>query len=138
MSDKIREAQRLALSFAEKSTSSLTANAHIRGLCKLLDVALAQQPAHAVPDGWKLVPAVPTQEQNDAGRAVLVGGAVPMAKVYRAMLSAAPAAPVAVQEPVATLTVYSEGSCKLIDFDGAKAAFSLPDGTFLPLLLPLR
>lgn len=55
--------------------------------------ALAQQPVTAVPDGWKLVPAVPTQEQNDAGRAVLVGGAVPMAKVYRAMLAAAPAAP---------------------------------------------
>lgn len=42
-----------------------------------------------VPAGWKLVPEVPTQEQNDAGRAVLAGGAAPMVKVCRAMLAAA-------------------------------------------------
>ena len=48
--------------------------------------------AGQVPEGWKLVPLVPTQEMHDAGRAVLENGAhVPMAKVFQAMIAAAPA-----------------------------------------------
>lgn len=68
MSDKIREAQRVAMSFAEQSTDSRTAIAHIRGLCKLLDSALAQQPAAAVPKSWISV----SERLPDHGDAVQV------------------------------------------------------------------
>lgn len=46
--------------------------------------------APAAPEGWKLVPVVPTQEMHDAGRAALAPGNVPLAKVFRAMVDAAP------------------------------------------------
>ena len=58
-----------------------------------LNAAPVQQVS--VPDGWRLVPVELTQDMHDAGRAALASGSVPMAKVYRAMLSAAPAAPAA-------------------------------------------
>lgn len=57
------------------------------------DIALgwAQQPLYAIPEGWALVPKVATQEMSDAGRAALAaGGSVPLAKVYRLMVAAAP------------------------------------------------
>ncbi|KJU81030.1 hypothetical protein N619_01325 [Ectopseudomonas oleovorans] len=54
----------------------------------------------SMPDGWKLVPVEMTQEQNDACLAVLVGGNEPLAKVYRAMLAAAPCAPAAEPAPL--------------------------------------
>lgn len=43
-----------------------------------------------VPEGFTLVPVEPTQAMHDAGRNALATGAVPMEKVYRAMLAAAP------------------------------------------------
>ena len=96
--------------------------------------AIAQQPAPAVTEGWKPVPVKPTIEMVEAGYEASLGqpdrsGHARAIEMFDAMLTAAPAAPEpAAQEPVATLTVFSEGSCKLIDFDGMKAAFSLPDG----------
>lgn len=58
--------------------------------------ASAQQPAQAVPDGWKLVPFHATREQVNA-----VFMHPDLARtLYRNMVEAAPAAPVA-QEPVA-------------------------------------
>jgi hypothetical protein len=71
--------------------------------------ASAQQPALTVPEGWKLVPVDPTEEILDAiclaknmtrrGLAVVMN-MQELESIYRAMLAAAPAAPVA-QEPVA-------------------------------------
>ena len=55
MSETIREALRVAMSFAEQSTDSRTAIAHIRGLCSLLDSALAQQSDPVVPTGWTVL-----------------------------------------------------------------------------------
>lgn len=49
---------------------------------------IATQPA--IHDGWQLVPKEPTQAMHDAGRVALAPGNVPLAKVYRAMLQAAP------------------------------------------------
>jgi hypothetical protein len=51
----------------------------------------AWTPLYAIPDGWQLVPKVATQEMSDAGRAAFAaGGSVPLAKVYRLMVAAAP------------------------------------------------
>jgi len=50
-----------------------------------------------VPQGWKLVPVEMTQEMNDAGRAALSNGSVPLAAVYRAVLAAAPPADAALK-----------------------------------------
>ncbi len=66
--------------------------------CKASCFSVAEQMAFCapvqpvVPDGWKLVPAWPTQEMSDAGRAAIANGPTPMTKVYRAILAAAPAA----------------------------------------------
>ncbi|MCT5895769.1 hypothetical protein LZM58_06730, partial [Pseudomonas aeruginosa] len=69
-----------------------------------------QAKQRSVPEGWKLVPVVPTQEMHDAGRAALADGAhVPMATVFRAMLAAAPAqAQHSVLAPQAWLDVQAE------------------------------
>lgn len=79
--------------------------------------AIAQQPAPvAVPDGWKFVPLTPEGGMLDnATRCVVtVGdgadyvGRDEAAEIYRAMLAAAPAAPVTVgQGPVAWMTEES-------------------------------
>lgn len=95
MSDNIREAFDAWISSVDKRRDAngwepLTARDVNMLREGYMEAALAQQPAPAVPEGWQLVPEVPTQEQNDAGRAVLAGGAAPMVKVYRAMLAAAP------------------------------------------------
>ena len=63
---------------------------------------------------------------NDWGVDASLAAEKAAAALREARAQAVPAA--AAQEPVATLTVYTEGTCKLIDFDGAKLAFSLPDG----------
>lgn len=73
--------------------------------------ALAQQPAPvAVPDGWKLVPVEPTGGMLDNATSCVVAvgdgadyvGRDEAAEIYRALLAAAPAAPVALgQGPVA-------------------------------------
>ncbi|WP_288080329.1 hypothetical protein [Pseudomonas sp.] len=57
--------------------------------------ALAQQPAAAVPDGWKLVPVEPTIDMEDAGRKAASGfmRLGEAGRVFRAMLAASPAAP---------------------------------------------
>lgn len=47
--------------------------------------------------GWKLVPVDLTQEMNDAGRKLLAQGSVPLSKVFRAILDAAPIAQTAPQ-----------------------------------------
>ena len=64
--------------------------------------ALAQQPAQAVPDGWQLVPVEPTEHLLDAlfEHGMQDEDDDVIREAYRAMLAAAPAAPVA-QEPVA-------------------------------------
>ncbi|MBV2205865.1 MAG: hypothetical protein KUL87_10620 [Pseudomonas sp.] len=49
------------------------------------------------PSGWKLVPVELTQEMSDAGRNLLAQGSVPMSKVFRAILDAAPIAQTAPQ-----------------------------------------
>lgn len=79
-------------------------------LLQVLDKALAQQPAQAVPEGWKLVPVEPTddmlvfgQEVWAAGRQGALEDCREAETIYSAMLAAAPAAPAApvAQEPVA-------------------------------------
>lgn len=64
----------------------------------------------AVPEGYALVPIIPTQEQNDAGRAVLVAGAVPLTKVYRAMLATAPH-PVSGEQKAVAPTIRDFADC---------------------------
>lgn len=63
--------------------------------------ALAQQPAPAVPKGWKLLPIKPEIEMVEAGYEASLGqpdrsGHARAIEVYDAMLAASPAAPVAV------------------------------------------
>ena len=71
----------------------------------LMGCAFEAGAAHgrAAPADWKLVPVESSIEMEDAGckAASRLMGLSEANRVYRAMLAAAPAAPVAVQEPVA-------------------------------------
>lgn len=68
-----------------------------------LDALLAERAAHAIPDGWKLVPVEPTEEMNLAGYERLCADDRPPApyhwegwitpRVYRDMIAAAPQPP---------------------------------------------
>lgn len=59
---------------------------------QMQDYARAAQAAPAVPDGWKLVPKVPTVEMINRGYAAYISGHGLQA-AYCAMLAAAPSAP---------------------------------------------
>ncbi|MCM2546151.1 hypothetical protein ACVCII_04255 [Burkholderia glumae] len=71
----------------------------IKAVCA--DFALLTSPRAAVPEGWKLVPIEPTSEMVSAGEHVAYSDVAyaPPEIAYRAMLDAAPAAPVAEAEP---------------------------------------
>lgn len=111
MSDKTREALAGMLAIVDESRG--VDGYHLNGDTAEWDefpeveaarAALAQQPAQAaaVPDGWQLVPVEPSIAMEYAGckAASRLMGFSEANRVYRAMLAAAPAAPVA-QEPVA-------------------------------------
>lgn len=70
--------------------------------------AFAQQSVPAVPKGWQLVPVESNIDMEDAGRkaASRYVGLGEAGRIFRAMLAAAPAAPVA-QEPVRELIGYA-------------------------------
>lgn len=90
--------------------------------------ASAQQPAQAVPDGWKLVPVDPTEEMLSAMTAYDGNYYThpfdqdDFAKDYAALLAAAPAAPVA-QEP-STFWVLFDATA-----DKKHIKKMIPDGT---------
>lgn len=105
MSDKKDKALQRSIDCLE----SLQNHAYEIGVGEGLDALLIdlrealEQPAPAVPHGWKLVPLEPTEQMAEAAENVCIGtdadwreeyitsyGAV---EVYRAMLSAAPQAP---------------------------------------------
>lgn len=105
MSDKIREALAGMLAIVNESTG--VAGYHLSGNIaewgefpevEAARTAIAQQPAQAVPDGWRLVPAEPTPEMIQAGRDEPLAGEADedapedYKAVYRAMLYAAPPA----------------------------------------------
>lgn len=90
MSDKIRETRTAA--FAACPETGCDWSSFWRGW----QAALAQQPAQAVPDGWKLVPVEPTEEMLDA---LFENGMQDedddlIRSAYSALISVAPAAPV--------------------------------------------
>lgn len=113
MSDK-------TLSFTQRSLAEALDNVrHLSDLgpemiAEQVFAASAQQPALTVPEGWKLVPVDPTEEILDAiclaknmtrrGLAVVMN-MQELESIYRAMLAAAPAAPVA-QEPRVIRAAY--------------------------------
>ncbi|CAD5376764.1 hypothetical protein OF001_U170061 [Pseudomonas sp. OF001] len=76
--------------------------------------ASAQQPAQAVPDGWKLVPVEPTEEMLGAGRnrhlPQMMSGER-LALLYRAMIAAAPAAPADVDDECVHEFVPFQAGC---------------------------
>lgn len=50
------------------------------------------RPQTAIPDGWQIVPKVPTEEQRMAGKLAMIDGE-PSVTIYSAMLAAAPTPP---------------------------------------------
>lgn len=102
-----------------------------------------EQPQNHVPDvgnmvqaGWMPVPVEPTEAMLDAGCEAVDGPdwTGPNA-VYRAMLDAAPLAPVVEQEPVAW--IWTEWSSRKLTFDGPPAVPSVRDELTKPVWTPL-
>ncbi|WP_257817994.1 hypothetical protein [Burkholderia glumae] len=88
---------------------------HRNGLIALIERLTS--PRAAVPEGWKLVPVEPTPEMVSAGEHVAYSDVAyaPPEIAYRAMLDAAPAAPVA-DKPAPTLILTGAQLLEALDF----------------------